>query len=468
MVFSSIPFLFFFLPLCLILYYAVPERWKNLVLLVFSLVFYAWGEPVFILLMLASCTFNWAFCLWMEKTSDRPRRKLLLIVSVIGNLATLAFFKYANLLLSTLGLIPGLSLPVLRIALPVGISFYTFQAMSCVVDVYRGDVRAERSLPYFITYISMFPQLIAGPIVRYTDVADALNGDRHIDFVGGVLRFTAGLVKKVLLANAMGALWDEVQGAFGTSVTLSPAVAWLGVCAFTLQIYFDFSGYSDMAIGMGFMLGFRFPENFQWPYISQSITEFWRRWHITLSLWFRSYVYIPLGGNRVSKWKHIRNLLIVWGLSGFWHGAAWNFLLWGLYYGILLTCEKYLWGKALEKAPRFIRHLYTLFLVVVGFTIFSFDDFAVLGQYLQTMFGFGALHAEGISVLYLLRTYAVPLAAAVLFSTPIAPVLHERFRASRLRPVYSVLRVLVYTALLVLCTASLVSDTFNPFLYFRF
>ncbi|MEA4822592.1 MAG: MBOAT family O-acyltransferase [Clostridiaceae bacterium] len=462
MVFSSIPFLVFFLPLCLLLYTAVPGSWKNPVLLVFSLIFYAWGEPVYILLMLFSCALNWFLCRKMEK---RTSRRALLIAAVIVNLAMLVFFKYANLLIETFGAVTGLPVSLLSVGLPVGISFYTFQAMSCVVDVYRREVPAEKSLIRFMTYISMFPQLIAGPIVRYADIADALDGNLRTDFTAGTLRFSQGLFKKVLLANTLGLVWDSV-GALGT--TVSVGTAWLGIAAYTLQIYFDFSGYSDMAIGMGLMLGFRFPENFNFPYISRSITEFWRRWHITLSSWFKSYVYIPLGGNRVSKWKNIRNLLIVWGLSGLWHGASWNFLLWGLYYGVLLALEKFVYGKWLERRPAILRHLYTMFLVVVGFAIFVFDDFSQLGGFFRILFFASGNPVADTGLLYLLRSFGILFAAGILFSTPVCSAVDTALSASRLEPVYAVVRMAVYVALFVLSIACLVGDTFNPFLYFRF
>ncbi|MCI6908070.1 MAG: MBOAT family protein [Clostridiales bacterium] len=462
MVFSSIPFLVFFLPLCLICYTAVPARWKNAVLLVFSLVFYAWGEPVYILLMLFSCTLNWVLCRRMEKSRHR---RALLAAAVTVNLAFLVFFKYANLLLGTFGALTGLPMPALSVALPVGISFYTFQAMSCVVDVYRGEIPAEKSLARFMTYISMFPQLIAGPIVRYADVADALGGNLRPDFSGGVLRFAQGLFKKVLLANSLGLLWDSV-GALGASASV--ASAWFGLCAYTLQIYFDFSGYSDMAIGMGLMLGYRFPENFNFPYISRSVTEFWRRWHITLSSWFKSYVYIPLGGNRVSRGRNVVNLLIVWGLSGLWHGASWNFLLWGLYYGVLLALEKFVYGKKLERCPVFFRRLYTMLIVVIGFGIFVFDDFSQLGAFFRILFFLSGNPAADGSFLYLLRSFGILFAAGVLFSTPVCTAVGTRLNLSRAKPVYETVRAAVYTVLLVLSIACLVSDTFNPFLYFRF
>lgn len=463
MVFSSIPFLYFFLPLCLVLYYAVPGRWKNTVLLIFSLIFYAWGEPVYILLMLASCTVNWLLCLLIDRPGAKYRR-LWLVCAVILNLAALMFFKYANLLTGAVNSIAGTSIPALSLALPIGISFYTFQAMSCVIDVYRREIRADRSLPDFITYISMFPQLIAGPIVRYSDIAAELKSPRTCDFTGGTLRFAQGLFKKVLLANTLGQLWEA------SKLPTSTAAAWLGVCAFTLQIYFDFSGYSDMAIGMGKMLGFHFPENFNYPYIARSVTEFWRRWHITLTTWFRAYVYIPLGGNRVKVWKHIRNILIVWALSGFWHGAAWNFLLWGLYYGLLLIGEKYLWGNALERCPSWVRRFYTLFIVVVGFTIFVFDDFSALGTQLAAMFFLTGVPFD-TGFLYLIRSYGIVFLAGCVFSAPICRAAGEKLAAlpnPALRTVYGVVRVCVYVLLFLLSTACLVRNSYNPFLYFRF
>ena len=357
MVFSSTIFLCVYLPAVLGLYYICPEKLKNGFLLFASLVFYAWGEPVYVLLMVFSIAVNYVFGLLMEKKAEK--KKLWLIISVIIDLGLLCLFKYTDFIIENINGAFDAGLDLLKLALPIGISFYTFQAMSYTIDVYRGNVRAQKNIVDFGMYITMFPQLIAGPIVRYTDVEAQLKNRRVSakDFSDGISRFIVGLGKKVLLANQIGALWSEVYALGGNTSAL---MAWIGAFAFSFQIYFDFSGYSDMAIGLGKMLGFEFVQNFDYPYISRSATEFWRRWHISLGTWFREYVYIPLGGNRVGPLKHIRNIMIVWLLTGFWHGAAWCFILWGLYYGILLLLEKYIWGKGLAKLPKFIQHIYTI------------------------------------------------------------------------------------------------------------
>ena len=386
MVFSSIPFLFFFLPICLILYYAVPYRWKNSVLLFFSLIFYAWGEPVYILLMFFATAVDYCNGRLMERFDrNEGMRRLFLVCSVTVNLSVLAFFKYADFLIGTFNGIFSASIKPLGLGLPVGISFFTFQTMSYSIDLYRRKVPMERNYLDYLTYVSMFPQLVAGPIVRYSVVNEELR-HREIkkeEVTEGLFRFMQGLFKKVLIANQAGALWEEIRALEAGSASV--ATAWLGALAFTLQLYFDFSAYSDMAIGMGRMLGFRFPENFNYPLSSVSVTDFWRRWHISLSSWFRDYVYIPLGGNRKGTLRHLRNMLIVWFLTGLWHGAAWNFVLWGLYYGVLLVLEKYVWGKALERLPKIFGHFYAVLIVVVGFVIFVFDDMGALGVYFRSM-----------------------------------------------------------------------------------
>ena len=384
MVFSSLLFIFVFLPLVLIAYYAVPARVQNIVLLLFSILFYAWGEPVYVVLMLFSCVFNYVVGREMEQTPNRARA--VLTFGIIVNVAMLGFFKYWGFLLGTINAIPFINIPYHDLALPIGISFFTFQAISYLVDVYRQETPAQRNLIDFSLYIAMFPQLIAGPIVKYHDIAQQLRNKRVSadDFNYGIQRFVIGLGKKVLLANNLGAVYTGVcaLGAGEQSV----AAAWVGIFCYTLQIYFDFSGYSDMAIGLGRLFGFHFQENFNYPYISQSITDFWRRWHISLSSWFRDYIYIPLGGNRVKPSRHVLNILVVWMLTGFWHGAAWNFMLWGLYYGLLLLLEKYVLIRVLEKLPAPVRIIYSLFVVIIGWVLFSqpsLGDLCLPGEHVR-------------------------------------------------------------------------------------
>ena len=476
MVFSSIPFLFFFLPACLILYYLVPYKVKNYVLLAFSLIFYAWGEPVYIVLMLFASAVDYTNGLLMERFGTSVgRRKLFLCTSVVINLSMLGFFKYADFLVETVNVLLHLSVKPLGLGLPVGISFFTFQTMSYSVDLYRKNVKVEKNYFTYLTYVSMFPQLIAGPIVRFSTVNEELH-KRHIgwnDFVQGTLRFMHGLFKKVLIANNVGALWETIKGAQAVSVSVenvSVATAWLGALCFTLQLYFDFSAYSDMAIGMGQMLGFHYPENFRYPLSSVSVTDFWRRWHISLSTWFRDYVYIPLGGNRAGTVRHLRNMFVVWFLTGLWHGAAWNFVLWGLYYGVLLTLEKYVWGEKLAKLPGWICHLYAVVIVVFGFVIFVFDDMGQLGAYLALMFGVSGNGLLGSELFWYIKNYAPLLIAAVLLSFPLYPFLKRKAESLPRwgKTALSLIGAAGYAALFVLTTAYLVNDTYNPFLYFRF
>ena len=386
MVFSSLVFLYIFLPAVLLLYYIIPRKGKNFVLLLFSLFFYAWGEPVYVLGILASVIINYFFGRALEKHHS----KALLTVNIVLNLGYLAVFKYTGFALGTLNKLFGLDMEVLQIALPIGISFYTFQALSYTIDVYRKNVPAGKNIIDFGAYITMFPQLIAGPIVRYKTVERELRTRKETlaDFTQGIVRFASGLGKKVIIANSVGQIWDAIRN--GSQGDLTTATVWLGMICFTLQIYFDFSGYSDMAIGLGRMFGFHFDENFNYPYISRSITEFWRRWHISLSTWFKEYVYIPLGGNRKGLARQLRNIFVVWLLTGLWHGAAWSFVLWGLYYGILLIFEKVVFHKALEKIPKVFGHIYTMIIVVIGWGIFGFAD--VLPE-LRTGFVKGAFFA---------------------------------------------------------------------------
>ena len=420
MVFSSLLFLFYFLPAVLAVYFIVPRRAKNVVLLLFSLFFYAWGEPVYIFLMLFSICMDYLLGLWMERAKQAPgRAKKVLALAVVLNVALLGFFKYADFFVENLNALTGLAIPALQIPLPIGISFYTFQAMSYLIDLYRGDVPVQRNIISFGTYVSLFPQLIAGPIVRMRTVVGELADRRENfdDFSSGVKRFVTGLGKKVLIANTVGAVWSQISA---MDIRELPVLtAWIGLFAFTFQIYFDFSGYSDMAIGLGRMFGFHFLENFDYPYISKSITEFWRRWHISLSSWFKEYVYIPLGGNRKGIPKQIRNILIVWLLTGFWHGASWNFVAWGLYFGVLLIVEKLFLLRFLKKLPAFFQHVYTMLLVMLGWAIFSFDSLGNGIAYIRALFGgYGQPIWDGGGV-YLLYTNIALLLIAAVGSTPL-------------------------------------------------
>lgn len=470
MVFSSFVFLLAFLMLVFFLSAITPAKGRNVVLLAASLFFYAWGEPKYIWIMVFSTVFDYTNGRLIEYWRGRGREQLakrVLVIDLCGNLAILGFFKYTDFLIGTLSSITGAGFSLMHIALPIGISFYTFQTMSYTVDVYRGKVRAQKNILTFATYVVLFPQLIAGPIVQYKTIAEELEHRRMNveDFSEGVFRFSIGLAKKVLLANRIGALFTEISG----NGQLSAATAWLGAVAYSFQIYFDFSGYSDMAIGLGRMLGFHFLENFNFPYISRSITEFWRRWHISLSSWFREYVYIPLGGNRKGLVRQIRNILIVWLLTGLWHGASWNFVLWGAYYGILLMLEKLFLLKWLEKIPRWGGHAYSLFLIVIGWTIFSHTDFEGLGRYLKAMFGIGNALVDG-DFFYYLSCNGVLLVILVLCSIDFRPLLKKRRGWARLRDStgMDMGKTVMMVVLMLLSVAFLVGDSYNPFLYFRF
>jgi len=462
MLFSSLTFLYFFLPAVLLCYFLVPMRYKNAVLLIFSLLFYAWGEPKYVFLMAATVFLGWCAGLMLEKNRGTKAGKLWLAFSVAAVLCLLGLFKYADFFIGNFAAATGLSLPLLRIALPVGISFYSFQLISYLIDVHRGTTPAQHSAVKLACYICMFPQLIAGPIVRYADIAPKLDERRHsFDMAAdGISRFMLGLGKKVVIANSMGALC----AAFQQSAERSLLFFWLYAVAFTLQIYYDFSGYSDMAIGLGRILGFRFMENFNYPYISRSITEFWRRWHISLGSWFRDYLYIPMGGNRVSKGRWFFNIFVVWFCTGFWHGADWNFMLWGLYFAVLLVLEK-LWLLKWLNSSRVLSHVYTLLLVVMGFVLFNASSLSDAIGCIGGMFGIGASSIAGAESLYYLRSYSLLLLLAILGATPVVRLGLERlekFGSS------AVLRPLGCLALLAVCTAYLVDGSFNPFLYFRF
>lgn len=466
MVFSSTIFLCVYLPLVLLGYYICPKKGRNLFLLIASLVFYAWGEPKYVFLMIFSILVNYIFGRLMDKNRGRQKRmKLMLVLSVVIDIGLLSVFKYTDFVITNINAIFGSSFDLLNIALPIGISFYTFQAMSYTIDVYRDDVRVQKNLIDFGMYITMFPQLIAGPIVRYADVQDQL-AERSVttaDFSEGVMRFVVGLGKKVLLANQMGAVWSDIYALGGD---VSALMAWTGAIAYTFQIYFDFSGYSDMAIGLGRMFGFKFPENFRYPYQSVSITDFWRRWHITLSTWFKEYLYIPLGGNRRGLARQALNLLIVWSLTGFWHGAGWNFVMWGLYYFVILFIEKLFLLKALDKLPKFFRHVYALVLIIIGWVIFASDDVSVLLPYLGSMFG--ANGAIGGMDVYTLLTKAVLLIICCIASTELPKKLFLSAAGAMNEKAAFTLKSVLMIALLALSMILLIGDSYNPFLYFRF
>lgn len=466
MVFSSTIFLCVYLPLVLLGYYICPKKGRNLFLLIVSLVFYAWGEPKYVFLMIFSILVNYIFGRLMDKNRGRQKRlKLMLVLSVVIDIGLLSVFKYTDFVITNINAIFGSSFDLLNIALPIGISFYTFQAMSYTIDVYRDDVRVQKNLIDFGMYITMFPQLIAGPIVRYADVQDQL-AERSVttaDFSEGIMRFVVGLGKKVLLANQMGAVWSDIYALGGD---VSALMAWTGAIAYTFQIYFDFSGYSDMAIGLGRMFGFKFPENFRYPYQSVSITDFWRRWHITLSTWFKEYLYIPLGGNRRGLARQALNLLIVWSLTGFWHGAGWNFVMWGLYYFVILFIEKLFLLKALDKLPKFFRHVYALLLIIIGWVIFASDDVSVLLPYLGSMFG--ANGAIGGMDVYTLLTKAVLLIICCIASTELPKKLFLSAAGAMNEKAAFTLKSVLMIALLALSMILLIGDSYNPFLYFRF
>lgn len=473
MVFSSLMFIFYFLPLTLMVYYIVPKNLRNVCLLIISLIFYGWGEPIYIGIMLFSFIVDYTHGLLIEKYRDNNRRtKAILLSSILINLGLLAFFKYYDFIIININLIIGTNIRALNLPLPIGISFYTFQTMSYTIDVYRMEVPAQKKLVNLATYVTLFPQLIAGPIVRYKTVEKELNNRReNIDqFAEGVSRFIVGLGKKVLLANNIGMLWNDIQKISINEISI--LTAWLGIIAFSFQIYFDFSGYSDMAIGLGKMFGFNFLENFNYPYISRSVTEFWRRWHISLSTWFKDYLYIPLGGNKVSRKYVYLNLLIVWSLTGIWHGASWNYLMWGLYFGILIIIEKVILLKLLDKVWNSIRHLYTIILLCIGWTLFVFENLFEGMNYLKVMFGLRESNFIDNTFKYYFSNYIIVLIVLIIASTPIIKNKHHLLR-DRLKGLKRILyeNVIVNVTLLfilVLSTAYLVNSSFNPFLYFRF
>ena len=458
MLFSSIPFLYYFLPVVLLAYFAVPKAGRNAVLLISSLIFYGWGEPKYVLLMIATIVAFYSCGLGIGNAKNQSTKKLWLTAAIIIGTLLLTIFKYADFFIGSIAAVTGLSLPLLKLALPIGISFYTFQCMSYAVDVYRGTAQPQKNIISFGAYVALFPQLIAGPIVRYVDVARELENRSTTwdDAMAGIRRFLIGLGKKILLANQLGLLTET----FRSSAHKSVLFHWLYAIAFMLHIYFDFSGYSDMAIGLGRVFGFHFIENFNYPYLSKSVTEFWRRWHMSLGSWFRDYVYIPLGGNRVSKTRWVFNILVVWMLTGLWHGARWNFVLWGLLFALVLLLEK--WIPALQKLPAVLRHTYVLLIVMLSFVLFNAEN---LPQAVSDMAGlFGGLPLVTQESLYSLRSYAVVFAVSVVGATPLPKKLAERIPEK----VTAVLEPVALLALLLTCTAYLVDGSFNPFLYFRF
>lgn len=467
MLFSSIIFIFYFLPITLLGYYTIPERYRyyrNYILLAASLLFYSWGEPVYVLLMVFSSFFNYYMALEIDREKDGGGTgKKNLIFAVVINILILGFFKYFGFIMDTVNAIPGVSIAYHALPLPIGISFYTFQAMSYIFDVHKGTVHSQKRFTIFALYLSLFPQLIAGPIVKYRDVEEQLIS-REVSlekFGQGATRFVYGLGKKVLLANSFGALNASIMALTGDRVSV--VTYWIGIIAYTLQIYFDFSGYSDMAIGLGKMFGFEFIENFNYPYISKSITEFWRRWHMSLSTWFREYVYIPLGGNRVSVKRHILNLMIVWSLTGLWHGASWNFVFWGVYYGVLLILEKYLIGAKIAKLPVPVQRVYTLLVVVIGWVFFSITDVHVMLRYLTVMFGLGGVSFANTTTLYFLRTEILMIIAGVVFSTP-----WPKAKIEELSDRFPAIQAIAVCGIMLLSVAYLIYGSYNPFLYFRF
>ena len=459
MLFSSILFIYYFLPLLLIVYFLMPSKYKNLVLLIFSLLFYFLGEPKYIIILLLSCIINYILGKQIEK-SKYP--KVYLIISLIYNIGQLLVFKYTDFFINNVNNILGINIPYLYIVMPIGISFFTFQIIAYIIDVYNKKHKSAKNIINFMTYVCLFPQLVAGPIVRYIDIEKELN-ERKTNFEyfsNGIKRFTIGLSKKVLLANVLG----EFAKVLVTETVLS---SWLKPIAYTLQIYFDFSGYSDMAIGLGLMFGFKFLENFNYPLIASSITDFWRRWHISLSSWFRDYVYIPLGGNRVSKLKWIRNLFVVWFLTGFWHGANWNFIIWGLYFGIILVIEKLFIGKYIEKTKVF-KYIYSILIIVISFLIFNSNTTNEMLKSLGNMFNLNNIDLANKETIYHLKNYLVLLIVAIISSTPLLKNIISKIKNTKYKRIIDILEPITYIMLLILSTAFLIDESFNPFLYFRF
>lgn len=467
MVFSSMTFLFAFLPITLIIYYISPKKIKNIVLAISGLLFYAWGEPVYVLIMIFCIVVDYVAGLLMEKSDSKKFRLTVMIVAVVLNLSTLAVFKYVSFIVGNINSIFNIDIIDPKLALPIGISFYTFQSMSYVIDLYMRNIKVQKSIINFTAYVSLFPQLIAGPIVRYSDVENEIN-TRTINeskIAEGISIFIRGLGKKVLLANNVGAIWTTIKAMDYAQMPM--LTAWVGIIAFTFQIYFDFSGYSDMAIGLGKMLGFEFPENFNHPYTSLSISDFWRRWHITLSSWFKSYVYIPLGGNRCSSAKNIRNLLIVWMLTGLWHGASWNFVFWGLYFGIILILEKFVWGKQLEKLPKVLRWLYSMLLIIFGWVLFEMNSVGKITSFIGAMFGTNGAGLASTESFYFITSNLVLIVACVIGSSKLISKASNNLK-TKSEKAYVVTKYTLSILLFVVCLCYLVTSTYNPFLYFNF
>lgn len=469
MIFSSPTFLYYFLPITLIVYFLVPmprgsPRLRNVTLLVASIVFYAWGEPGYVFLMIAQCVAAWGFSFLIDKFRGQPVATAFMIISITVSFSGLLFFKYANFFITNLNNLAGTNIKLIRLLMPIGVSFYTFQFVSYTVDLYKRKIEIQRNLLDFSTYVALFPQLIAGPIVRYSDIAAELGSRKHTlsRFAMGTRRFIFGFGKKMLLANLFGELVEIYKKSGNRSVLF----VWIYLVAYTLQIYYDFSGYSDMAIGLGHIFGFKFPENFNYPYIADSITNFWHRWHMSLSGWFRDYVYIPLGGNRVTKARHVLNILIVWMLTGFWHGADWNFILWGGYFGLVMLIEKFFLSGLLKKAPKPLRHVYVMLIIFVSWGFFDsigFDaSFSVIGH----MFGIGVSGFAGKESLYYLRSYAVPFVVGIIGVTPLVKSFGEKIEARK--SAGTIMEPAALLMLLIAATASMVDGSFNPFIYFRF
>lgn len=465
MVFSSVLFLIYYLVAVLVIYYITPLKWRNIFLLIVNCIFYGWGEPIYISIMFVSTFIDYfnGYFVAKYRDTDKNKAKKFMICSIVANLSILGFFKYSDFIISNINLL-GFNIPLLHLSLPIGISFFTFQTMSYTIDIYRHDANVQKNIFDFATYVTLFPQLIAGPIVRYKDVDEQLKHRTHsIDqFSEGINRFVIGLSKKVLLANNIGVLWESIK--MSDYAQLSVLGAWLGAIAFAFQIYFDFSGYSDMAIGLGKMFGFEFLENFNYPYISKSITEFWRRWHISLSTWFREYVYIPLGGNRKGKGRTLINLAIVWLLTGLWHGASWNFVLWGAYFGFILILEKLFLKQWMEKLPSFFQHAYTIILVLISWILFELVDLSAVATYLKIMLGLGKAPLVNGLFLYQLKNNMILLIILCVAATPYITLKVQARNAKK--PI--ALTPIINGILLVLCLMYIVDASYNPFLYFRF
>ncbi|MCT8136713.1 MBOAT family protein [Anaerobacillus sp. CMMVII] len=469
MVFSSLTFLFFFLPLALLIYYMSPGKGKNLVLLLVSLIFYAWGEPVYIVLMIFSACSDYLHGLLIVRyrLNERVKAKMILLSSILINVGVLSFFKYADFLIENINSVLGTDIALLQLPLPIGISFYTFQTMSYTIDVYRGQVQPQKNPIALAMYVSLFPQLIAGPIVRYKSIVDDLHNRKWdtAQFADGVRLFIIGLGKKVLLANNIGMLWSDISSQ--TPSEISMMTAWIGVIAFGFQIYFDFSGYSDMAIGLGKMFGFNFPRNFHYPFIAKSVTEFWRRWHISLGAWFRDYVFIPLGGSKHGKFATFRNLILVWGLTGLWHGASWNYALWGLYFGLIIVVEKAGLLRMLSKQHPFFQHLYLLFIISFSWVLFVFEELATATVYAKSMFWLSGNTLYDTQFLYYFYTNIILLLILIIAATPALSYVSSKTNQKRVRLI-TIIPAVYYTSILLVATAYLVDESYNPFLYFRF